>query len=55
MAKFAELPLLEPVADELLELLELQPAASAMLPTAATVATIDLVARKVVPPSRPRD
>ena len=55
VVKFAALALLPPLllvfADELLELLH--PAASTTVPTAATVATIALFVRKVVPPSRP--
>jgi hypothetical protein len=53
VAKFVELLLLEPAAAALLllELPELlHPAASTTVPTAATVATIALVPRKVVPP-----
>jgi hypothetical protein len=46
--------LLEVLLLELLEPLELpQPAASRMLATAALVATIPLVARKVIPPMPP--
>jgi hypothetical protein len=57
VAKFVELLLLplvlEFVADELLEPLELHPAARTTVPTAATVATIARFARKVVPPMPP--
>jgi hypothetical protein len=57
VAKFAALallPLLLVFADELLELPELlHPAASTTVPIAATVATIALFARKVVPPTPP--
>jgi hypothetical protein len=57
VAKFVVLAALELAlalaAAELLELLELQPATSTMLPTAAQAATIVLVARKVNPPMPP--
>jgi hypothetical protein len=57
VAKFVVPALLPPLllvfADELLELLELHPAASTTVPTAATVATIALFVRKVVPPTPP--
>ena len=58
VVKFAALALLLPLllvfADELLELPELlHPAASTTVPIAATVATIALFVRKVVPPTPP--
>ena len=58
VVKFAALALLPPLllvfADELLELPELlHPAASTTVPIAATVATIALFVRKVVPPTPP--
>lgn len=54
VAKFVELLLPEPAADELLELPELlHPAARTTVPNAATVATIALFARKAVPPMPP--